>query len=487
MHACSPPRPAVIATGSPVRSTSLHGPRAARPASTKHSSSNPLEAIGGQLPLPLPVPDWSKPIILLLLVLALALAARASISARRAKRLETQRGLLLSDLHAMQSALVPEVPAELAAMGVSVAYRPADGVAAGGDFYDVFELDPGRVALILGDVCGHGREALDRAALTRYTIRAYLQAGLEPRAALELAGQALVDPSALHFATVLVGVYELERGPPHICQRRTPRTDRARTRRVRATRGLLLAAGRLGDPDGPPPEPASRFPRARRCASSRTDSRRRVASRSCWGRSGSRSCWPTSARAADASELVEAGHRRWPAPRRTTWPPASSCRRRRARPGARIEELELDRKALDGDGVARFLAGCAVSGPRQRSSSPAPRSCSRAMRRPCCASSSPASAHDASALAPGAPRSDSSRDPVWPRASRMPAPRPPAADRSARSVSGSALARSPPPVSPADPGYRPRPGSTSGPGLALPDGECLQAGVSRLAHGFFSL
>ena len=180
-------------------------------AATERSSGNPLEAIGGHLPLPLPVPDWSKPIILLLLVLALFFAFRARMSATRAKRLETQRASLLNDLHAMQAALVPEVPAELAALGVSVAYRPADGVAAGGDFYDVFELAPGRVALVLGDVCGHGREAAERAALTRYTVRAYLQAGLEPRAALALAGQALADPDA-HFATVAAGVYDAGEG-----------------------------------------------------------------------------------------------------------------------------------------------------------------------------------------------------------------------------------------------------------------------------------
>ncbi len=189
-------------------STGAHDLQPAREVSAaKASSSNPLEAIGGQLPLPLPVPDWSKPIILLLLLLALGLAVRARMSSSRAKRLELQRASLLDDLHAMQVALVPEVPAELAALGVSVAYRPADGVAAGGDFYDVFELEPGRVAVVLGDVCGHGREALERAALTRYTVRAYLQAGLEPRAALALAGRALADPEA-HFATVAAAVYD---------------------------------------------------------------------------------------------------------------------------------------------------------------------------------------------------------------------------------------------------------------------------------------
>jgi hypothetical protein len=112
----------------------------------------------------------------------------------------------------MQAALVPEVPPQVAGEGVSVAYRPADGVAAGGDFYDVFELEPGRIALVLGDVCGHGREALNRAALSRFTIRAYLQAGLEPRAALALAGEALADPISAHFATVLVGIYRPDEG-----------------------------------------------------------------------------------------------------------------------------------------------------------------------------------------------------------------------------------------------------------------------------------
>jgi hypothetical protein len=192
--------------------TSTSAPGRAETGANHHRTSDPLDAIGRHIPLPIPVPDWSKPIILVLLALAVWFAARSRISARRARRLERQRATLLRDVDVMQAALVPEIPARVGGAAVSVAYRPAEGPAAGGDFYDVFVPAPGSVALILGDVAGHGHEALTQAALMRYTLRAYLQAGLEPRAALALAGRVLADSAMEHFATVVVGVYDTGEG-----------------------------------------------------------------------------------------------------------------------------------------------------------------------------------------------------------------------------------------------------------------------------------
>jgi serine phosphatase RsbU (regulator of sigma subunit) len=160
------------------------------------------------------VPDWSKPVILALLALALLFAVRSQMASLRARRLERQRQQLLADVGLLQAALLPEIPERVGDLAASVAYRPADGPGAGGDFYDVFAFGSGRVAIIVGDVSGHGREALARATLMRYTLRAYGEAGLEPREALDLAEQVLGTDGhggskvSGDFTTVAMAVYD---------------------------------------------------------------------------------------------------------------------------------------------------------------------------------------------------------------------------------------------------------------------------------------
>ncbi len=180
-----------------------------------------VPALIGNL-VPLPVPDWSKPIIIALLLICLVLAVRAWRSSRRAGRLESQRSELAADLESMQAALVPAIPSRLGTLGVSVAYRPADGPAAGGDFYDAFVLDGGRVAVIVGDVSGHGRNALARAAHMHYTLRAYVETGLDPRSSLKLAGRVLGTDTDGLFTTVAIAVYDPASRHAHVRHRRAP-------------------------------------------------------------------------------------------------------------------------------------------------------------------------------------------------------------------------------------------------------------------------
>jgi serine phosphatase RsbU (regulator of sigma subunit) len=154
------------------------------------------------------VPAAARILIGVLLALALALAARSLLSGLRTRRLERQRRELLADVGLLQAALLPEPPARLGPVGTSVAYSPAEGPGAGGDFYDVFALEDGLLAVIVGDVSGHGRQALPHTALVRFTLRAYLEAGLAPRDALQTAGAVLERQLGGVFATVVVATYE---------------------------------------------------------------------------------------------------------------------------------------------------------------------------------------------------------------------------------------------------------------------------------------
>jgi hypothetical protein len=154
------------------------------------------------------VPAAVRVLIAGLLAVALALAVRSGVAAVRARRLERQRRELLEDVGLLQAALLPVPPARLGPVGTSAAYRPAAGPGAGGDFYDVFALADGQLAVIVGDVSGHGRQALPHTALVRFTLRAYLEAGLSPRDAVQTAGAVLERQLGGAFATVVAATYQ---------------------------------------------------------------------------------------------------------------------------------------------------------------------------------------------------------------------------------------------------------------------------------------
>ena len=158
------------------------------------------------------IPGPVKAAIAAMAALLLAAVSAWSLVTLRARRLRRQRGDLLREVGLLQAALLPEVPEQIGPLAASVAYRPADGPGAGGDFYDIFQLEDGRVGLVLGDLAGHGREALARTALLRYTLRAYLETGLEPRTAMRLAGETLDHNLANSFATAVVAAYDPDAG-----------------------------------------------------------------------------------------------------------------------------------------------------------------------------------------------------------------------------------------------------------------------------------
>jgi serine phosphatase RsbU (regulator of sigma subunit) len=80
----------------------------------------------------------------------------------------------------LQRRLLPTVPA-LPGLDVASSYvTGADRQQVGGDWFDVFELSSGQVALVIGDVMGHDVEAAATMAQLRASLRSYSAEGGDP-------------------------------------------------------------------------------------------------------------------------------------------------------------------------------------------------------------------------------------------------------------------------------------------------------------------
>jgi serine phosphatase RsbU (regulator of sigma subunit) len=74
----------------------------------------------------------------------------------------------------LQHALLPVALPEIEGLDLAVRYLPAsDGVHVGGDWYDAFSLDSGRVGLVIGDVVGHSIDSASIMGQVRSLVRGY--------------------------------------------------------------------------------------------------------------------------------------------------------------------------------------------------------------------------------------------------------------------------------------------------------------------------
>ena len=80
----------------------------------------------------------------------------------------------------LQRRLLPKRLPSIAGLMVASRYLPAGGSSLGGDWYDVFELPDGSVAVVVGDVVGHGIAAAAVMAQLRTAVRAYAIEGHPP-------------------------------------------------------------------------------------------------------------------------------------------------------------------------------------------------------------------------------------------------------------------------------------------------------------------
>ena len=130
------------------------------------------------------------------------------IADENARLYAAQRTVAQTLQHSLLPDALPDIP------GLAVEARYIAGVAdidIGGDWYDVIDLDDGRILFVVGDVSGRGLPAATVMAALRYSTRAYAAQGDDPATILTKLGALISIVVDGHFATVLCGVIDVDR------------------------------------------------------------------------------------------------------------------------------------------------------------------------------------------------------------------------------------------------------------------------------------
>jgi serine phosphatase RsbU (regulator of sigma subunit) len=94
---------------------------------------------------------------------------------------------------AMQSTLRAQSDPSFPGLEVAAVYAPATRVEVGGDVYDFLELADGRLAVVLGDVTGHGIDAAADMAMAKFVFRSLAREHPEPDDFLTAANEVVVS------------------------------------------------------------------------------------------------------------------------------------------------------------------------------------------------------------------------------------------------------------------------------------------------------
>jgi serine phosphatase RsbU (regulator of sigma subunit)/PAS domain-containing protein len=113
----------------------------------------------------------------------------------------------------LQQAIMPpdEQPVEAAGIDVAVRYRPVgEGHLVGGDWYDTLLLPGKEVLLVVGDVAGHGIDAVTGMVAARNSLRGLAITGAGPAELLRMLNGVMCDLTSGVVGTVVCGLYNPE-------------------------------------------------------------------------------------------------------------------------------------------------------------------------------------------------------------------------------------------------------------------------------------
>ena len=107
---------------------------------------------------------------------ALAISGQAALAIDNARLYQQQKEFA----DTMQRSLLPSSPPTLPGLDLGAVYESAARVEVGGDVYDFLTLPDGRLAVVLGDVTGHGVDATADMAMAKYVFRSLARLYPEP-------------------------------------------------------------------------------------------------------------------------------------------------------------------------------------------------------------------------------------------------------------------------------------------------------------------
>ncbi len=122
----------------------------------------------------------------------------------------TQHGALQAERTVaarLQDALLPlpKKPVQLAGLRVDIAYLPAQsGLNVGGDWFSAIELPDGDALFVVGDVAGHGMDAVAAMALLRFTAKGMIITGSSLTGALTRLNALLLHSRDPHGTATMV-------------------------------------------------------------------------------------------------------------------------------------------------------------------------------------------------------------------------------------------------------------------------------------------
>src|SRR6185437_5561689 len=136
--------------------------------------------------------DPAEPITEDTLATARTIAQQAALAIDNARLYQQQKQFA----ETMQQSLLPRERPALPGLEVGTVYESAAQVDVGGDVFDFMELPDGRLAVVLGDVTGHGIDATADMAMAKFVFRSLAREHSAPSDFLAHANDVVVDEIA---------------------------------------------------------------------------------------------------------------------------------------------------------------------------------------------------------------------------------------------------------------------------------------------------